>query len=256
MLKLWVVAASILLITLTAGCLDQAHESPTLASSAATSTLTITAPAVVNSSDFVTFTCQLNMTRGQGLDDKQITWAVDNVNKGTSQTVWGFASFNLTPDQTQSLSLGKHVLTASFAGDYDYAASNATATFQVQAAPAPTASPTPSTAPAQALPASVSLSVPSTSNRDAYLTGTYAGMGRNQNLYVLVRATGNGTWTVQDAPTTYLNGTYSVHVHFNPQGTQQFDLLALITTSSLTPGSTTKTLPTTVAQSSASTTVK
>ena len=251
MLKLLVVAASILLITLAAGCLDQAQQSPTLASSAATSTLKITVPAVVNRSDYVSFTCQLNMSRGPGLDDKEIIWTIDNVPKATAQTIWGFASFNLTADQTQQLSLGKHVLTASFGGDYDYAASNATTTFQVQAAPAPS----PRTAPAEGLNASVSLSVPSTVGRgSAVLTGTYAGMGRNQYLYVLVKPVRNGAWTVQDAPITYLNGTYSAHVHFDTQGNA--DLAAIITASSLNPGSTTKDLPKTLAESRVSTTVK
>jgi hypothetical protein len=254
MLKLLVVAASILLVTLTVGCLEQAHQSPTPANTAATSTLKITAPAVVNRNEYATYTCQLNATRGQGLDNKEISWAIDNVNKETSQTVWGFATFNLTMDQTQGLSIGKHVLTASFAGDYDYAASNATTTFLVQTTPSPTPTPRNSTAPADALKASVSLSVPSTASRDAYLTGTYAEMGRNQYLYVLAKPAGNDTWTVQDAPITYLNGTYSVHVHFNSQG--NVDLLALITTSTLNPGSTTKVLPKTLAESRVSTTVK
>jgi hypothetical protein len=43
------------------------------------------------------------------------------VNKETSQTVWGFATFNLTIDhQTQNLSVEKHEVTAAFNGDYDY----------------------------------------------------------------------------------------------------------------------------------------
>jgi len=252
MLKLLAVAASILLVTFTAGCLQQAHTSPTLANSAATSTLKVTAPAVVSRSQFATFTCQLNATRGQGLDNKEISWAIDDVNKGTSQTVWGFGTFNLTVDQTQGLSIGKHVLTASFAGDYDYDAAKATTTFQVQTAPTATPTPSASTAPASA--ASIALSVPSTASRDSYLTGTYAGMGRNQNLYVLVKPAGNNTWTVQDAPITYLNGTYSVHVHFNSQGNA--DLAAIITASTLNPGSTTNSLPKTLAVSRVSTTVK
>lgn len=256
MLKLLVVAASILLITLTVGCLDQAHESPTLASSAATSTLKIITPAAVNRSEYAAFTCQLNMTRGPGLDHKEIHWAIDNVYKETSRTIWGFASLNLTMDQTRDLPLGKHVLTASFAGDFDYAASNATTTFLVQAAPTPTSSPSASPTPRpEELKASVSLSVPSTVGRgDADLTGTYSGMERNQYLYVLVKPAGTDTWKVQNAPITYLNGTYSAHVKFEAQG--NVDLLALITTSTLNPGSTTKNLPKTLAESRVSTTVK
>ena len=254
MLKLLAVAASILLVTLTAGCLQQAHTSPTLANSAATSTLKVTAPAAVSRSQSATFTCQLNATRGQGLDNKEISWAIDDVNKGSSQTVWGLATFNLTTDQTQGLSIGKHVLTASFAGDYDYDAAKATTTFQVQTAPTATPTPSASPSPTDALKASISLSVPSTASRDAYLTGTYAGMGRNQYLYVLVKPAGNNTWTVQDAPITYLNGTYNVHVHFNSQGNA--DLAAIITASKLNPGSTTNSLPKTLAESHVSTTVK
>jgi len=255
MLKLFVVAASILLITLTVGCLEQAHESPTIATFAATSTLKIDAPAVVNRSEYAAFSCQLNVTRGQGLDNKEIIWSIDNVHRETSRTVWGFAALNLTMDQTKDLSLGKHVLAASFPGDNDYSASNATTTFLVQTAPAPTPSPRNATTPA-GQNASVSLSVPSTASRSADLTGTYAGMERNQYLYVLVKPAGNNTWTVQDAPITYANGTYSVHVSFNSQGNQQFDLLALITTNTLNPGSKIKDLPKTLAESRASTTVK
>ena len=176
MLKLLVVAASILLVTITLGCLDQAHESPTLANSTATNTLKIIAPAAVNRNEYAMFTCQLNMTRGQGLDDKEISWAIDNMPKETSRTVWGFAAFNITMDQTQDLPLGKHVLTASFAGDYDYAASNATTTFQVQAAPSPTPSPSTATPRPDAEKPSIALNVPSTAGiGNAHLTGNVRG---------------------------------------------------------------------------------
>jgi hypothetical protein len=252
MLKLLAIAASILLVTLTVGCLEQAHESPTLASSAATSTLKVTAPATVNRNEYATFTCQLNLTRGPGLDNKEIRWSIDNVYKETGRTVWGFAAFNLTMDQTQGLPVGKHVVTASFDGDLDYAASNATTTFQVQRAPTPTPSPKASATPrAQA---SISLSVPSTANKGCVdLTGTYAGMERDQRLYVLAKPAGTSTWKVQDVPLTYLNGTYGVHVCWDSNGQQ--DLIALITTSTLNAGQSAKVLPKTLAESRVSTRV-
>ena len=252
MRKLLAVVAVILITTITVGCLDQARVGPTV-SAAATTTLKLTAPAVVNRSEYATFTCQLNMTRGSGLDNKEIRWAIDNVYKETSRTIWGFAALNLTIDQTQDLTIGKHVITATFAGDYDYAGSNVTTTFSVQTA----ATPTPSTATPRPedTNASISLSVPSTVSRgSAYLTGTYSGMGRNQYLYVLVKAAGANAWKVQSAPITYLNGTYGVYVSFETSGYQ--DLLALITTSTLNSGSSINTLPKTLAESRASTTAK
>jgi hypothetical protein len=249
-LKLLAVIASILLVMITAGCLNQGHENPTV-TAAATSALKITAPAVVNRGEYATFTCQLNLTRGSGLDNKEIRWAIDNVYKESSRTVWGFAAFNLTVAQTQDLTIGKHVITATFAGDYDYAGSDATTTFMVQTAatPKPTA-----TARPEDVKASISLSVPSTVNRgSAYLTGTYSALERNQYLYVLVKAAGSPTWKVQEVPITYLNGTYGVHVNFDTSGYQ--DLAALITTSTLNPSSTVNTLPKALAESRVSTTV-
>jgi hypothetical protein len=250
-LKLLAVIASILLVTITLGCLDQARENPTV-TAAATSALKIIAPTAVNRSEYATFTCQLNMTRGSGLDNKEIRWSIDNVYKESSRTIWGFAALNLTVDQTQDLTIGKHTITASFAGDYDYAGSDATTTFTVQTAPTPkpTATPRP-----EDVKASVSLSVPSTVNRgSAYLTGTYSALQSNQYLYVLVKAAGSPTWKVQQVPITYLNGTYGVNVNFDTSGYQ--DLAALITTSTLNPGSTVNTLPKALAESRTSTTVR
>lgn len=252
MRKLLAVLAVILIVSITLGCLDRAREDPTVPP-AATTTLKMTTPAVVNRGEYATFACQLNMTRGSGLDNKEIRWAIDNVYKETSRTVWGFAALNLTINQTQDLTIGKHVITATFAGDYDYAGSDVTATFSVQRA----ATPTPSTATPRPVDtkASISINVPSTVSRgSAYLTGTYSGMGRNQYLYVLVKAAGANAWKVQSAPITYLNGTYGVYVNFDTSGNQ--DLLALITTSTLNSGSSVNTLPKTLAESRASTTVK
>jgi len=251
MRKLLPVAALILIIIVSSGCLDQARNDPTL-SAAANSTLKVTAPAVVNRSEYATFTCQLNMTRGSGLDNKEIRWAIDNVYKETSRTIWGFAALNLTMEQTQGLTIGKHVVTASFAGDYDYSGSNATTTFSVQIA----ATPKPSTATPRPedTKASISLSVEKTVNRgSAYLTGTYSGIERNQYLYVLIKAPGASGWKVQSAPITYLNGTYGVNVNFEKPG--YHEIVALITTSSLGSGSSINALPKTLAESRVSTTV-
>lgn len=255
MWRFGVIIASILLLALSAGCLEQVHEGPALASSAATSVLKIDPPRQVNQSEFATFTCELNMTRGSGLDNKEIYWAIDNTYKGSSRTIWGFAAFNLTGDQTQKLPIGKHVLSASFDGDYDYSASNATTTFQVSASatkPTPSASPTPL---AEAVKPSISLSVPSTVGSScADLTGSYSGMERNQYLYVLVKPAASDTWKVQNAPLIYANGTYAAHVCFDSKGNN--DLIAIITRSVLNPGSTLKDLPQNVAESRVSTTVK
>ena len=120
MLKRFVVLASILLIAVSVGCLEQAHTNAPLTTSAATTTLKINAQPSVNQSEYATFTCQLNVTRGQGLDNKEIHWSIDNVNKGTTRTIWGYAALNLTIPETKGLSIGKHVLTASFDGDPDY----------------------------------------------------------------------------------------------------------------------------------------
>jgi hypothetical protein len=257
MLKRFVVLVSILLIAASVGCLEQTHTPAPLTTSAATTTLKISARPSVNQSQYATFTCQLNVTRGQGLDNKAIRWSIDNVNKGTTHTVWGYASLNLTISDTKGLSIGKHVLTASFDGDPDYTASHAKTTFQVQIAPAPapSASPKPETQ-----KASVTLSVPATVQRGyADLTGTFSGMERNAHLYVLVRPTGNDTWIVQEVPLIYVNGTYADHVYFDTHGnnnSQQFDLLAIITSNTLNAGDSIKDLPKTLAQNQVTTTVQ
>ena len=257
MLKRFVVLVSILLIAASVGCLDQAHTNAPLTTSAATTTLKINTQPSVNQSEYATFTCQLNVTRGQGLDNKEIHWSIDSVNKGTTRTIWGYAALNLTIAETKGLSIGKHVLTASFDGDSDYTASHAKTTFQVRVAPTPTpsASPQPETQ-----NASVTLSVPPTVQRGyADLTGTFSGMERNAHLYVLVRPTGNDTWIVQEVPLIYVNGTYADHVYFDTHGnnnSQQFDLLAIITSNTLNAGDSIKNLPKTLAQNQVTTTVQ
>ncbi len=256
MLKLFVVLASILLIAVSVGCLEQAHTTAPLTTSAATTTLKINAKPSVNQSEYATFTCQLNVTRGQGLDNKAIRWSIDNVDKETTRTIWGYAALNLTIAETLGLSIGKHVLTASFDGDPDYTPSHATTTFQVQRAPTPT----PSASPSAREKASVTLSVPPKVQRGyADLTGTFSGMESDAHLYVLVRPTGNSTWIVQDVPLIYVNGTYADHVYFDTHGnnnSQQFDLLAVITSNTLNAGDSVKNLPKTLAQNQVKTTVQ
>ncbi|MGZ7127859.1 MAG: hypothetical protein ACXVIS_02270 [Halobacteriota archaeon] len=218
-----------MIVTMTVGCLDQAKQEPTV-SAAATSTLKVSAPSVVNRSEYTTFSCQLNMTRGSGLDNKEIRWSIDNVYKETSRTVWGFAALNLTSDQTQGLTVGKHAITAEFAGDYDYAGSNSTTTFSVQTVTptARTATPRPEDA-----KVSISLNVPNYSVKlgSATLTGTYSGLQRNQYLYVGIKAPGANTYKVQSPPITYLNGTYSVNVNFESSGNNE--IVALVTSNTL-----------------------
>jgi hypothetical protein len=256
MLKLVVVLASILLIAVSVGCLQQANTNAPLSTSLATTTLTISAPSV-NQSEYATFACQLSVTRGSGLDNKEIHWSIDNVDKETTRTVWGYATLNLTIPETQGLSIGKHVLTASFDGDANYTPSHATTTFRVQIAPTPTPSASSSVVKQNA---SVTLSVPSTVHPgDAILTGTFSGMSSSSGLYVLVRPTGNDTWIVQQVPLTYANGTYADHVYFNTHGnsnSQQFDLLAIITSNTLNAGDSITKLPKTLAQNQVTTTVQ
>jgi hypothetical protein len=257
MLRLFVVLASILLIAVSAGCLEQAHTNAPLTASAATTTLKINAQPSVNQSEYATFTCQLNVTRGQGLDNKEIHWSIDNVNKGTTRTVWGYASLNLTIPETKGLSIGKHVLTASFDGDSDYTPSLAKTTFQVQVAPprASSSSPRP-----ERENASVTLSVPPTVQHGyADLTGTFSGMRSGASLYVLVRPAGDDMWIVQQLPLIYVNGTYADHVYFDTHGnnnSQQFDLLVIITSNTLNAGDSVKNLPKMLAQDHVTTTVQ
>lgn len=156
MVKLLAILASILLVALSCGCLDNGQQHTPVSNSAANTVLTFSTQTVVNQSEYATFACQLNVTRGQGLDGKEIHWSVDDVPKATSRTVWGYATYNLTSTDTSNLTVGKHIVQASFSGDNDYSASNATTTFQVQ--PAPSSSPIP-TVSASPTAASVSESI-------------------------------------------------------------------------------------------------
>jgi hypothetical protein len=83
-------------------------------------------------------------------------------------------------------------------------------------------------------------------------------MSSGSGLYVLVRPTGNDTWIVQQVPLTYVNGTYVDHVYFNTHGNnnEQFDLLAIITSNTLSAGDSITKLPKTLAQNQVTTTVQ
>ena len=148
---------------------------------------------------------------------------------------------------TQNLSLSKHVLTASFNGDADYASAkypgahpDAHGRFEAEC---------------------VSLAdVPSTVQPGtADLTGTYSGMANSAYLYVLAKPVGNATWTVQEVPLVYAKGTYADQVSFDTHGSnnsQQFELLAVITPNVLHPGQGITTLPQTFAQDRQTTAVQ
>jgi hypothetical protein len=87
----------------------------------------------------------------------------------------------------------------------------------------------------------------------ATLTDTFSGMSSNSSLYVLVRPTGNDTWIVQQIPLTYVNGTYVDHLYFNTHGksnSQQFDVLAIITSNTINAGDSITKLPKTLAEPS------
>ena len=94
MLKLVVVLASILLIAVSVGCLQQANTNAPLSTSLATTTLTISAPSV-NQSEYATFACQLSVTQGPGLNNKAIRWSIDNVNKETTRHCMGVRDVEL-----------------------------------------------------------------------------------------------------------------------------------------------------------------
>jgi hypothetical protein len=89
MLKLYVVLASILLSAVFSGCLEQTRINGPLTTSAATTTLKISAQPIITQSEYATFMCQLNVTRGPGLDNKMIRWSIDNVDKEATRTIRG-----------------------------------------------------------------------------------------------------------------------------------------------------------------------
>ncbi len=183
MRKLLVALVLTLVVALSLGCLNRAQDSAPLAPAAST-VLRFNSQLSINQSEYAIFTCQLNVTRGPGLDGKEIHWFIDNVQKDSSRTQWGYAGLNLSMADTQELTIGKHILQASFDGDTDYSASNATAVFQVKAAatptPTPRASPSPSPEPE---PRSINLNVPSTARSGRIdFSGTHSGLKGNESI--------------------------------------------------------------------------
>ncbi|MGZ4933091.1 MAG: hypothetical protein ACXVIG_00985 [Halobacteriota archaeon] len=192
------------------------------------------------------------------MDGKEIHWFVDNVQKDLSLTQWGYASLNLSTADTQELSIGKHVLKASFDGDTDYSPSNATAVFQVQTAPTPTPTPTPSASPSpSAEPESrtITLNVQSPAKPGSVgVSGTHSGLKNGENIYVLVKPQDDNTWTVQGPPLVYVNGTFSANLNIDKPAS--YDVLALITGSQLDAGAAVTKLPSSAAESRTTITVK
>ncbi len=246
MRKLLAVLVLFLLVSLSLGCLNRAEDVP-LTTSAASTDLRLGNQLSVNQSEYAAFTCQLNVTRGPGLDSKEIHWFIDNVQRGSSFTQWGYATLNLSTGETQELSIGKHILKASFDGDSDYSPSNATAVFQVRAAPTPT--PTPSASPSPtAAPEPRSITLNEVKLGSTSVSGTFS-KNKNDYIYIFVKPQGNDTWRVQ-SPIIYLNGTFSADMDLAKPAS--YDVVALITNSHFNDDTTTK-LPPSVAESSRAT---
>jgi|GEM_PF-243483 len=259
MVKLLAILASILLIALSCGCLENTQQHTPVNNSAANTVLTFSSQPTVNQSESATFVCQLNVTRGQGLDGKEIHWSVDDVQKAVSQTMWGYATYNLTSTDTSNLTVGKHVMQASFNGDNDYSASNATTTFQVQAAPISTpAPPVSANATAPPVPESIALNAPAQVKAGCTdIPGTHSDLASGENVYVLIKPSGNDTWTVQSLPYVFVNGTFTANVCFDKPTSDniQYDVLALITKNQLNPSTTRTDVPQATAENRATVTV-
>lgn len=250
MRKLLALLVLFLLVSLSLGCLNRAEDVPETTSAASTD-LRLGNQLSVNQSEYAAFTCQLNVTRGLGLDGKEIHWVIDNGQRGSSFTQWGYASLNLSTAETQELSIGKHILKASFDGDSDYSPSNATAVFQVRAAPTPTPTPSASPSPtAEPEPRSITLSVPSQAKPGSTgVSGTHSGLKSGENIYVFLKPQDNDTWA-KWRPIPYLNGSFSANLNFDKPG--RYDVVALITNSQNVGDTLTK-LPPSVAESSRTT---
>ncbi len=247
-----VILGLLLLVGLASGCLNKAQDNIPETTSAASTVLRLSNQSSINQSEYAAFTCQLNMTRGAGLDGKEIHWFIDNVAKDSSFTQWGYASLNLTAAETQDLSIGKHVLKASFDGDLDYSSSNATAVFQVRAAPSPT--PTPSASPtptAEPEPHSITLSAVKPGSTS--VSGAFSGKNKDENIYIFTKPQGNNTWTAQ-SPVLYLNGTFSADLSLAGHGS--YDVVAMITSSHYSTGDAVSTLPKSTGESRTTITVK
>ncbi len=257
MRKLPMILVLILLVSLSLGCLNRAEDNIPATTSAASTVLRLDDKSSINQSEYVSFTCQLNLSRGSGLSGREINWAIDNTDRGSSLTQWGYASLNLSSADTQALAIGKHVLQASFDGDSDYSSSNATAVFQVVAASTPTSTPSASASASPSAspePRSITLNVPSSPKPGSIdVSGTHSGLKGNENIYVLIKPQGSNTWKVQNLPSVYVNGTFSSSIDLDNSGS--YDVLALITNSHYDAGETVTTLPSAAVESRTTVTV-
>jgi hypothetical protein len=251
-----VIIALILLIALTLGCLNQSKDVPQVNTATANTQLKLNSTTVAQG-EFCTLTCQLNMTRGAGLNNKTIVWFLDSNYKGMSRTVWGYATYNLTGVETSQLSIGMHTVNATFEGDTDYVGSKATATLQV-AATAPT--PAPSTSPTSASQLFITLNVPSSTKFGCKdVSGTHSGISKDKNIYVLIKPDKAENWRVQQYPLVFVNGTYTCRICFDKPSDKselKFEIIAIVTSEKMSPNSEVKDLPKTDAESRTTITVK
>lgn len=253
-----VITTLILLIALTLGCLGQNKDSSPVNTATANTQLKLNSTTVAQG-DFCSLTCQLNMTRGAGLNNKTIVWSLDNTYKGKSVTIWGYATYNLTTVETSQLSVGVHTINASFEGDADYVASKSTATLQVNP-PAPVATPSSSPTSAPASEAFITLNTPSNIKFGCTdITGTHSGVTSDKSIYLLTKPDKSENWLVQQYPLVFVNGTYTCRVCFDKPSDKselKFEITAVITSEKLVPNSEVKDLPNTDAQTSTTLTVK
>jgi hypothetical protein len=253
-----VIVTLILLIVLTLGCIGQNKDSSKVNTATANTQLKLNSTTVAQG-DFCSLMCQLNMTRGAGLNNKTIVWSLDNNYKGTSRTIWGYATYNLTAGETSQLSVGVHIVNASFEGDADYVASKSTATLQVNPhAPAVTPSASPTSA--SSSEAFITLNVPSNIKFGCMdITGTHSGITTDKTIYILIKPEKSENWLVEQYPLVFVNGTYACRVCFDkPSGKSElkFEITAVITSEKLAPNSEVKDLPNADAQTSTTVTVK
>lgn len=253
-----VIITLILLIALTLGCIGQNKDSPHANTATANTQLKLNSTTVAQG-DFCSLTCQLNMTRGTGLNNKTIVWSLDNNYKGTSRTIWGYATYNLTAVETSQLSVGAHTINASFDGDADYVGSKATATLQVQTT-APTPAPSASDTSASDSQAFISLNVPSGTKFGCKdVSGTHSGVTTSRNIYVLIKPDKGENWRVQQYPLIFVNGTYTCRICFDKPSDKselKFEIIAVVTHEKLSPNSEVRDLPKTDAESRTTITVK
>ncbi len=250
-----IIIALILLIALTLGCVNQSKDVQ-VNSATANTQLKLNSTSVTQG-EFCTLTCQLNMTRGTGLNNKTIVWFLDNSYLGKSRTLWGYATYNLTGVETRQLSLGVHIINATFEGDVDYVGSKATSTLQVQVT-APTL--TPSESPIEPNNAVISLNIPpGTKFGCKDVSGTHSGVAKDKNIYVLIKPDKAENWRVQQYPLMFFNGTYTCRICFDKPSDKSeltFEIIAIVTNEKLSPNTEIKDLPKTDAESRTTITVK